>query len=163
MANDQKLRGKRPKKRKFLGNQHTKAVEQPAMKKPVVAVENPQFESTSKSSCATPTTCEKKITTLKTDLEQKQDADKYSDCEEFDSSEVSVPHSNRIIDMDILGANVSESVVCRFCKKPVQLVETDRQGLGSMLTFNCGNKRCQTKQKPFPTCSLTPANNLTIQ
>ena len=61
--------------------------------------------------------------------------------------------------MDILGLNISNNLLCRFCKNPVTLIETDRQGLGSKLAFYCSTKKCK-RQQSFPTCNLFQVNNL---
>ena len=60
----------------------------------------------------------------------------------------------------VLRLNLSSSLLCRFCKHSVSLIEVKRQGLGSRLAFHCSNEHCN-KQIYFPNCSLIQVNNLT--
>lgn len=182
MSTDPKRRGKRQKKRKFYGNQYTKPSESSVsvtVSDTTVSQVSNNTSSVSSNICvsstsATPTTTERKIGEhykdfLDFEKELKKgneahfsDTDTDSVDDHLDDDLVSefVPHGSRIIDVDLLGLNISNNLLCRFCKKPVKLIETDRQGLGSKLAFHCDTKKC-SKQQSFPTCSLFHVNNLT--
>lgn len=66
---------------------------------------------------------------------------------------------SRIFDMDILNMNLSSSVVCRYCKQPVRLLEVKRKGLGSQFAFHCESGKCNN-QRAFPNCAVYKVNNL---
>ena len=71
------------------------------------------------------------------------------------------PHDHRIIDMDLLNSNVSESVLSAFCGNSVRLIETSRHGLSSTLAFHSSNNNCN-KQTAFPTSKLISVENLSV-
>ena len=70
----------------------------------------------------------------------------YED-ESSDEEEVcdSLPHSNWIIDIDLLLSCLQRSCVCRFCHNKVDMVEIKsyRAGLGTKFSFKCSNIDCE--------------------
>ncbi len=75
------------------------------------------------------------------------DSDDDSDSDSYNKREM---NGYRIIDIGILNKAVTNNVVCRFCKAPVSLIETDCRGLGSTYNFVCNNN-CE-QLCSFPSC-----------
>ena len=61
---------------------------------------------------------------------------------------------HRIIDVSLLRDAVESSVVCKYCRRSVKLVESKKRGLGYHLQFQCNNKDCD-RQQPFSNCSTS--------
>lgn len=170
MPSDQKLRGKRPKKRKFHGNQHSKAS---VCKKTKAADYDENTTDTargekdnvvpSSSGDATPTRSARKVSQGREayfDLENEQRENDGGDefnlgCDITDIDQT----GSRIFDMDILNMNISSSVVCRYCKQSVRLLEVKRKGLGSHFAFHCESETCD-RQTSFPNCAVSQVKNL---
>ena len=68
---------------------------------------------------------------------------------------------HRIIDVEILSQYITSQLLCGFCHSDVSLIEVQRQGLASELTFNCRNGRRRGGQS-FPSCQQIEAGNLQI-
>jgi hypothetical protein len=69
------------------------------------------------------------------------------------------PKGNRLIDVELLAENIQENLLCRFCRKPVQLVEVNRKGLASTFVFEC-SKNC--RQPEFNSCQQQTVGNATV-
>ena len=184
MPSDKKLRGKRPKKRRFQGNQHAKECSNAKRSRSDsvsatstrVSVELEASSSSSSDSRPTlvsvnPTKSELKLAysefyadKKQSDLVVTEGDDTDSDNDNDNRNDVvtdNVPQGHRIIDMDTLNTNISDNLVCTFCHSTIRLIEVSRHGLSSTLAFHCSNKKCDD-QNAFPTYALISVVNLTI-
>lgn len=176
MPSDRKYRKKTIKKRKFCGNQHTKAAKKVKISDEAVELEVDRptrngesdirstipvvvNENKAPISNATPTTSEKKLKLMYSVLEESvsQNVDSFDTHSDSDAAAELFTEGHRIIDINILSNNIASSLKCAFCGKSVVLVEVECQGLGSMLAFHCKSRICE--QKAFPTSEMTPGGS----
>ena len=166
MPSDKKGRVRNRSKRKFSGNQHTKAAKKvkvsaepstmthdvrPSKTATCVPVSQTSLQRSETESCtATPTTSEKKLRLMYGVMQETPAPEKTtldSDSED-DSTTKLYTGGHRIIDISILAGNIASQLKCAFCGKDVTLIEVETHGLGSMLAFECKGKNC--RQKVFP-------------
>jgi hypothetical protein len=74
-------------------------------------------------------------------FERSCDTDSAETDEEgnYNVNDTDLLEGHRIVDMGLLGQNIAEKLLCTFCQSSVQLVEVERQGLGSEFVFHCNS------------------------
>ena len=74
---------------------------------------------------------------------------------------VETPEGNRIIDVKILGAQISSNLVCGHCHHAVQLFEAETKGLASTFAFHCVNKH-RNRQPAFSSSPQITVSNSVV-
>lgn len=183
MPSDQKLYGRKRKKRRFHGNQYSnkgkKLCEVTSAEANACAViyssDNTEDEvdnngGGSSLSSATPTCTEKKLFNLynisssdSSESEVENDPSDSEDEGEEDGDLISdvVLEGYRLVDIELLNKNISAQLCCKLCGHAVRLLEVSRKGLGSKFAFSCDNKRCDT-QEAFSSCPLIQVGGLEV-
>ncbi|GFN85806.1 hypothetical protein PoB_001231200 [Plakobranchus ocellatus] len=173
---DKKYKPRYPKKRKFCGNRYSKKdkiakvdVDLDLSSNDVLDIVDQnvdldldeEVESAPKQSATPPLSrTEQKLDLNIAELGDSDNDSRSSSCndEETDLIEAEEVSGNRIIDLKILHDNISTHLSCKYCHSTVKLVESNRQGLGSMLQFACSNLDCD-QHSQFPTCPVSTTNS----